>query len=69
MVLTDCSQDPLRDDSLIYEYHLREECGVPVKLDVYAGMPHAAPDFMPMLSVATKALQDMKAGVQWILSK
>ncbi|KAF2621383.1 hypothetical protein BU25DRAFT_404569 [Macroventuria anomochaeta] len=60
--------DPLRDDSLIYEHVLREEYGVPTKLDVYAGMPHCAPDFFPMLPVAGKALEDLKAGVEWILS-
>lgn len=61
--------DPLRDDSLIYEYLLREESGVPTKLDVYAGVPHAAPDFLPMLPLAGKALEDMKAGVEWIISQ
>lgn len=59
--------DPLRDDTLIYEHVLREEHGVPTKLDVYAGLPHCAPDFFPMLPVASKALDDLKAGVEWII--
>lgn len=61
--------DPLRDDTLIYEHVLREECGVPTKLDVYSGVPHCASDFFPMLPVAGKALLNMKAGVEWILSQ
>ncbi|KAF3042559.1 hypothetical protein E8E11_006989 [Didymella keratinophila] len=61
--------DPLRDDTLIYEHVLREENGVPTKLDVYAGLPHCAPDFFPMLPVAGKALDDLKGGVEWILTQ
>lgn len=68
LMLTACSMDPLRDDSLIYEHILREE-GVPTKVDVYSGHPHSAPDLFPMLPVAGKALEDLKAGVQWILSQ
>jgi acetyl esterase/lipase len=64
-----CRMDPLRDDTLIYEHVLREEYGVPMKLDVYAGVPHCALDFFPMLPVAGKALEDLKAGVEWILSQ
>ncbi|KAJ4983875.1 esterase lipase [Stagonosporopsis vannaccii] len=61
--------DPLRDGTLIYEHVLREEYNVPTKLDVYAGVPHCAPDFFPMLPLASKALEDLKAGVEWILSQ
>jgi acetyl esterase/lipase len=61
--------DPLRDDSLIYEHVLREEFDVPTKLNVYSGVPHGAPDFFPMLPIAGKALDDAKAGVEWILSQ
>lgn len=59
----------MRDASLIYEHVLREEYGVPTKLDVYTGMPHGGPDFLPMLPVARKAKEDLKAGVEWILNK
>ena len=59
--------DPLRDDTLIYEHILRNRYSVPTKLDMYAGVPHCAPDFLPMLPVAEKALEDLKAGVEWIL--
>ena len=64
-----CRMDPLRDDSLIYESVLREDYGVSTKLDVYSGVPHGAPDFFPMLPIAGKALDDMKAGVEWILNQ
>lgn len=61
--------DPLRDEGLIYESILREECGIATKMDVYSGIPHAGMDFLPMHSVAAKALVDMKAGVEWLLSQ
>ncbi|KAK0624131.1 Alpha/Beta hydrolase protein [Immersiella caudata] len=35
-----CGMDMNRDDGLIYERVLREECAVPTKLDVYSGFPH-----------------------------
>jgi acetyl esterase/lipase len=60
--------DPLRDEALIYEDHLRNECGVPTKVDVYEGLPYGAPDFMPMLSAARRAMTDMKAGMEWLLN-
>lgn len=59
--------DLLRDDALIYESILKE-AGVPTRLEVYPGMPHAGLDFLPMLSVSKKSQKDMKAGVEWLLS-
>ena len=35
-----CGMDPLRDEGLIYEHVLREECGVATRLDLYPGLPH-----------------------------
>ncbi|KAJ4304509.1 hypothetical protein N0V90_000035 [Kalmusia sp. IMI 367209] len=65
-----CGMDPLRDEGLIYEHVLREECGVPTKLDIYPGIPHGGPDFLvAMPSLTSKALRDMKAGVEWLLSQ
>jgi acetyl esterase/lipase len=66
--LTVLSMDPVRDDTLIYEYMLREESGVPTKLDVYGGLPHGATDFLPMLSKSKQALRDAGAGFEWLLS-
>lgn len=58
----------MRDEALIYERVLHEE-GVPTKLDVFPGIPHGGPDFLPMLSVAGKSLDGFKAGVEWIASQ
>lgn len=35
-----CGMDLSRDDSLIYERVLREECNVPTRMDLYSGFPH-----------------------------
>lgn len=62
--------DPLRDEGLIYKHILREECGVPTKLDVLSGIPHAGSDFIPAMSSLTeKASRATKAGVEWLLSQ
>ena len=60
--------DPLRDDALIYERILKE-VGVPTRLEVYPGIPHAGLDFLPMLSASKKSMKDMKEGVKWLLSQ
>lgn len=36
---------------------------------MYGGVLHCAPDFFPMLPLAGKALGDVKAGGEWILSQ
>ncbi|KAL2783815.1 Alpha/Beta hydrolase protein [Aspergillus keveii] len=63
-----CGQDPLRDEGLIYEHCLREDCGVPTRLDLYPGLPHSAPDIFPNLSIHRRSQRDMKAGLEWLLS-
>jgi acetyl esterase/lipase len=69
MVELTCDRaDPLRDEALIYE-HLLRKAGTPTKVEVYTGLPHGAPDFFPMHSIAKKALVDLKAGVEWILKQ
>jgi acetyl esterase/lipase len=67
-VLTRRRTDPLRDEALIYEALLRD-AGMPTKMEVYTGLPHGAPDFFPMHSVAKKALVDLKEGLGWILQQ
>jgi acetyl esterase/lipase len=46
-----------------------QEAGVPVRTDVYPGIPHGGPDFLPMHSVAKKSLVDFKAALEWIVSQ
>ena len=60
--------DLLRDDALIYESVLRED-GVPTRLNVYKGLPHAALDFMPMLSQSKQAVKDLKPAFDWLLNQ
>lgn len=60
--------DLLRDDGLIYESILRED-GVPTRLNVYKGLPHAALDFMPMLSQSKQAVKDLKPAFDWLLNQ
>ncbi|KAF2262226.1 hypothetical protein CC78DRAFT_534990 [Lojkania enalia] len=64
-----CGMDPLRDEGLIYEHQLREECGVPTKLDVFPGLPHAASSIFPMLSSSARATEKTKEGITWLLSQ
>jgi len=42
-----CGMDMNRDDGLIYERVLREECRVPTRVDVYSGFPHCLVGYVP----------------------
>ncbi|ORY10365.1 Alpha/Beta hydrolase protein [Clohesyomyces aquaticus] len=64
-----CGQDPLRDEGLIYEHILREECGVPTKVQLYPGIPHGGLSFLPMLSHAKQSPADIKEGITWLLDQ
>ncbi|KAF2087625.1 hypothetical protein K490DRAFT_41525 [Saccharata proteae CBS 121410] len=61
--------DPLRDEGLIYERLLREECGVKTKLSIYPGMPHGFHNFVPTLQVARKYVQDALDGYAWLFAR
>jgi acetyl esterase/lipase len=64
-----CGMDGNRDDGLVYERVLREECGVPTRVDLYRGLPHCWWDMYPDLEVSKKRLEDMIAGVGWLLGQ
>lgn len=61
--------DPLRDEGLLYERILREECGVKTKLDVYPGLPHGFWGFFPHLKSSRAFVKDTMRGVAWLLGK
>ena len=63
-----CGLDMSRDDQLIYERVLREECGVPTRIDLYPGLPHGWWAMLPELKSSKKRMQDTVEGIRWMLS-
>ncbi|KAF2491975.1 Alpha/beta hydrolase fold-3 [Lophium mytilinum] len=61
--------DPLRDEGLIYERTLREDCGVKTKLDVIPGVPHGFHHMLPTFSKSGPAIQKMFEGIDWLLKQ
>ncbi|KAK5316625.1 hypothetical protein LTR70_006174 [Exophiala xenobiotica] len=67
-----CGQDLSRDDGLIYEKVLREECGVQTRLDLYKGFGHV---FWGMgggyadMSMSRKRTEHSVEGVRWLLGR
>lgn len=59
--------DPLRDEGLIYEKILREECGVSTKLDLYPGLPHGFWSWWPTAAFSQKQVKDSAEGFRWLL--
>lgn len=59
--------DPLRDEGLIYERILREDCGVKTRLDLYPGLPHRFWSWFPGAGFCKKQLQDTRDGMAWLL--
>ena len=59
--------DPLRDESLIYERILREDCGVKTQMDLYPGLPHGFWSWFPNAEFSRKQLKDSMAGMAWLL--
>lgn len=62
-----CGLDLSRDDSLIYERVLREECGIATKMDLYSGFPHCFWNSFPDLEQSRKRLEDSIEGTGWLL--
>ena len=62
-----CGLDVLRDEGLIYERILREEHGIPTKIDVYSGLPHMFVPNYPRHPVSKKYPEDTLQGIGWLL--
>ncbi|QKX62839.1 uncharacterized protein TRUGW13939_10004 [Talaromyces rugulosus] len=62
-----CGKDPLRDEGLAYADAL-ESAGVPVKVKVYPGLPHAFWIF-PDISTTQIAEDDLLEGVKWLVKQ
>lgn len=61
--------DPLRDEGLVYERVLREEYGVPTRLDVYKGFGHMFWTNWPEMRASKKFVEDTLEGLKWLLNK
>jgi acetyl esterase/lipase len=59
--------DPLRDEGLIYERRLRENCGVKTKLVVIPGVPHGFHPFLSTYSKSGNVVKTMFEGIGWLL--
>ena len=62
-----CGLDMGRDDCLIYERVLREECGIETRLDLYRGMPHCWWAMFPRLKMTERRTRETVEGIGWLL--
>lgn len=58
--------DPWRDTGVLYAEELRRD-GLPVKLDVYPGLPHSWWSTFPQIDATREWLKRSLAGMQWVL--
>lgn len=61
--------DPLRDEGLIYERVLREESGVPTRLNVYDGYGHMFWTNWPWMTRSREFWDDMVEGMRWLIEQ
>ncbi|KAF4455422.1 hypothetical protein F53441_2211 [Fusarium austroafricanum] len=61
-----CGMDPVRDCSIILEQVYKDE-GVPTKIDIYPGLPHAFWAIFPELEISKKRERDAADGLKWLL--
>ncbi|KAK6194266.1 pre-mRNA-splicing factor rse1 [Pestalotiopsis sp. IQ-011] len=64
-----CGLDPLRDEALIYERILREECGIATRLDLYKGFGHYFWTNFPLLEQSRGFVEDTVRGARWLLEQ
>lgn len=64
-----CGMDPLRDEALLYERHLREKEGTKTKVDMYEGVPHGFWSLFPQLEGSKKFVKESVDGVGWLLEQ
>lgn len=65
-----CGNDMSRDDGLVYERVLREECGVQTRLDLYTGFGHVFWGMRgkyPEMEMSKKRLRDSVEAVGWLI--
>ncbi|KAJ9643676.1 hypothetical protein H2204_001821 [Knufia peltigerae] len=61
--------DPLRDEAIIYEGILRENCGIRTKMNIYAGLPHYWWASFPFLGTAKTFRKDQVNGMGFLLGR
>lgn len=62
-----CGLDIVRDDSLVFEALLRDECAVETRSNVYPGMPHIFWQYFPTLSQTKRWEIETTKGMGWLL--
>lgn len=64
-----CGIDINRDESLLYERVLREECNIPTRLTLYKGFPHCFWDEYGDLETSQQRMRDSVDGIGWLLQQ